>query len=81
MLLMVLAGDVQGYQKANATQNTMYQVRWGADYLMKMIGHDNSGNLDIIYQVSTRIKQHPTVCQVMRIPSTDISVRLFDMCA
>lgn len=45
---------VQGYEKANATQDTMYQVRWGADYLMKMIGHGTgtgAGNLEIIYQV------------------------------
>lgn len=45
---------VQGYEKANATQDTMYQVRWGADYLMKMIGHGSgagAGNLEIIYQV------------------------------
>ena len=32
----------------------MYQVRWGADYLMKMVGSGtgtNAGNLEIIYQV------------------------------
>lgn len=45
---------VQGYEKANATQDTMYQVRWGADYLMKMIGSGtgtNASYLEIIYQV------------------------------
>ena len=44
----------QGYEKANATQDTMYQVRWGADYLMKMVGHGSgtaASNLEIIYQV------------------------------
>lgn len=46
---------LQGYEKANATQDTMYQVRWGADYLMKMVGRGSgatAGNLDIIYQVT-----------------------------
>ena len=45
---------MQGYEKANATQDTMYQVRWGADYLMKMVGHGSgaaASNLEIIYQV------------------------------
>ncbi|DBB00628.1 TPA: hypothetical protein ACH3X3_002312 [Trebouxia sp. C0006] len=43
-----------GYEKANATQDTMYQVRWGADYLMKMIGSGTGTDadyLEIIYQV------------------------------
>ena len=46
--------ELQGYEKANATQDTMYQVRWGADYLMKMIGSGTGTNadyLEIIYQV------------------------------
>ena len=43
---------VQGYEKANATQDTMYQVRWGADYLMKLVGAGTATNsLEIIYQV------------------------------
>ena len=50
---------LQGYEAANATQTTMYQVRWGADYLMKLVG-SGTGNststdfsyLEIIYQVS-----------------------------
>ena len=45
---------MQGYEKANATQDTMYQVRWGADYLMKMIGSGTGTDadyLEIIYQV------------------------------
>lgn len=47
---------MQGYEKANATQTTMYQVRWGADYLMKLVG-SGTGNsttvtyLELIYQV------------------------------
>ena len=50
---------LQGYEAANATQTTMYQVRWGADYLMKLVG-SGTGNststdfsyLEIIYQVN-----------------------------
>jgi len=52
--LTVLLPWLQGYEKANATQDTMYQVRWGADYLMKMIGSGTGTNadyLEIIYQV------------------------------
>ena len=43
---------LQGYEKANGTKDTMYQVRWGADYLMKLIGPGSApGNLELIYQV------------------------------
>ncbi len=53
-MLTVLLLQLQGYEKANATQDTMYQVRWGTDYLLKMIGSGTGTNadyLEIIYQV------------------------------
>ena len=59
--------SMQGYEKANATQTTMYQVRWGADYLMKLVGAGTGNSstvtyLELIYQVQTHLLFFATLC-------------------
>ena len=63
---------VQGYEKANATQDTMYQVRWGADYLMKMVGHGSDSNLEIIYQVRAMSYRSQRPLSLLACWSTDL---------
>ena len=41
---------LQGYSQANMTTRAMASVRWGSDYLLKMIGQGVNGS-ELIYQV------------------------------